>query len=160
MAEKEFKLIEITHFINPHLFWFKYVDNSSKNHQKNVERELSKFAQKSYNDVRTPALQMNEKVAVYLVSKNKWIRAVIDEYDSSNDFVVLWAIDYGFPFKSSTKFVTALDDEFSSKLSMIVRGGVYGVIPSKIHLNVSNDVIGTKLIFSKPFFSNYSYSTA
>lgn len=141
MDGEESKLIRITHYINPHLFWFKYVDSSTERREQNIDSNLKAFIAKTYKKTCAPALHLEQIVATYWVAKNKWIRAVVDQDDPSDGFVILWAIDYGFPMRSATELVIPLDSNYGSAESVIVQGGLYDVIPSRTKLNVSQTIL-------------------
>lgn len=88
------KRIVITHCVDPHNFFFKYVDNC-------VNEEYSKFdcALQSYgNDLYKRQLSahkpdQNELIIFFDVISNKWLRGRVMR--ANNDEITLWCIDIG-----------------------------------------------------------------
>lgn len=95
MATK--KKIQITHFVNPHLFYFKTAKSSE---------QLVKLENRIVDEVKNTPSDKNfrpEKgdiVAFLNRGKHldKWIRAIVDhisEFTTKEARYILWAIDYG-----------------------------------------------------------------
>lgn len=91
--------IKLTHYVNPHEFWFKYVDDknqSAENEiQKRIERLSKNFSQNDYN--YTPSIGEIVIVRFSCGAVNKFIRARVDwelKYHTGSEFI-LWAIDEG-----------------------------------------------------------------
>ena len=121
------KPIEITHFINPNKFFFKYT------HLNNSSTELLQMRLNDYysdnncqsNRAFFSCLQEGSKVVYY--SKTNWIRCQIDKIFKINliDTVVLWSIDYGYPIRiTSENMVKMLTSEFGDIPSPIMCGGL------------------------------------
>lgn len=144
MAEKRSKDIEITHFINPHLFWYKIAGKSNESQKTVIEQKLSAFAKRYYSEYCAKnvdtKISVNDNVGVYYLNEQKWIRAIVDEFDRLEESMVLWAEDYGIPMKCSRNLVISLDDElqqlFSENSAEVYQAGIFGVMPASYKLNV------------------------
>lgn len=94
--------IRITHYINPHLFWFKLqssylyneelfnLETSLQNHAQHLLRSRQ-YAQHGYRpELYEIAMAMHK-------TTNKWIRVKIESVGENLDGMVyvLWAIDHG-----------------------------------------------------------------
>lgn len=123
--------IDITHYINPSLFWFKK-NNGGKDFRR-LEDKLQSYAINYSKLPHDKNYKIGEKVAVYSEVLKKWIRAVVDVQLDDEKTLILWAIDYGIPIKSEIEYIIPItDSDLASKcLCMIYKGGVYGVIPAK-----------------------------
>lgn len=98
-------LIEITQFINPHLFWFKCSGNrralggAKPTVLATLEAEVDAYVL-SLTDRQLISMgyrpRRGETVAVRHMVWNKWIRAHVDEVlEYNSQTFVLWAIDHG-----------------------------------------------------------------
>lgn len=131
--------VQITHIINPHLFWSKEIDKADPKLLQ-LEDELKRYAHQNLNKMcaaKTGNKYETEPVVV-AYSQKKWLRAKIDR-PNQNGQVVLWAIDYGHPFKVSLDYVLLLNDDLKQKCfdikSNVFQSGIYGVMPSsKVHV--------------------------
>lgn len=96
--------ILITHFINPHLFWFKYESDVVVNVNKplqDLEHELAEHVaalkkRSLYNSGYEP--ERGEHVALMHLTWKKWIRVRVDntiECMSTGKKFSLWATDHG-----------------------------------------------------------------
>lgn len=91
MTEKKIIMeISITHFINPHHFYFKNTD--SKNDCLNFENEITNECENKTVSAEF-VLKPGDIVAVFIPKKKSWIRARIDQKTDSK--CNLWAIDRG-----------------------------------------------------------------
>lgn len=91
--------IKITHYINPHQFYFKFDDGPSEFELQGQTR-LDEYCNKQWDLNRNHELKKNNIVAAYVPAWNKWVRAVIDDvlqynYSASETNYVLWAMDEG-----------------------------------------------------------------
>lgn len=144
MATKKPQYIEITHFINPHLFWYKIAGKSNESQKTVIEHNFSEFAKRCYNQNCAKnfdaKISVSDNVAVYYLKEKKWIRATVDKFDPSEGSMILWADDYGIPLECSRNLVMTLDDELKllcSKTKVhVYQGGIHGVIPASYGLNV------------------------
>lgn len=90
--------INITHFINPHKFYFKFEHGQSRI-ETCFETSLNNYCIE-HAEYRNPNYQpkINEIVAIFVPSLNKYIRANVDEilhFCNSESNYVLWALDEG-----------------------------------------------------------------
>lgn len=144
MATIEPQYIEITHFINPHQFWYKIAGKSNESQKIALEHRLSEFAKRCYNENCAKnfdaKISVSDYVAVFYLNEKKWIRATVDKFNPSEGSMVLWADDYGIPMECSRNLVISLDDELkrlclNTKVH-VYQAGIYGVIPVSYQLNV------------------------
>lgn len=140
------KIIKITHVINPHLFWFKYVDTPDTG-AKQIELALINYVAESgdrMSAAKSNGRYRNESyVAVFMASMEKYIRAEIDVCDDpllAEHEIIVWAIDYGIPLKTSLDSIVLLNAELKSLCrttkSAIIRGGIAEVLPATNRYNV------------------------
>lgn len=143
----EKRQIHITHVVNPHRFWFKYSDAPGKNSDE-IENVLQKYAKENGNRVKVKNQEKYRSeiiVGVFWESKQKWIRAEVDVADESTDFenaIIVWAIDYGFPMKTSLDLVIILSNELKKLCydmpTDLIQGGIYGIMPASTKMDVSH----------------------
>lgn len=136
--------IEITHFINPHLFWYKIAGKSNESQKATIEHKFLEFAKRYYNQNCAKnfdaKISVSDYVAVYYLNEKKWIRATVDKFNSSEGSMILWADDYGFPMDCSRNLVISLDDELkqlcvNAKVH-VYQAGIHGIMPASYQLNV------------------------
>lgn len=144
MATNKPQNIEITHFINPHLFWYKIAGKSNESQKAAIEHKFLEFAKQCYNQNCAKnfdaKISVSDYVAVYYLNEKKWIRATVDKFDPSEGSMILWADDYGFPMDCSRNLVISLDDElkqlcFNTKVH-VYQAGIHGIMPASYQLNV------------------------
>lgn len=137
--------IEITNFINPHQFWFKYAD--VKNPQVDrIERELAH----SWPLVVNPKdARVGEIIAVNWLERGKWIRVCIDKIEDDGKHLNVWAIDYAEPIRVRIAQTSLIEDDIKelceTSKSSICLGAVYGVMPDTVSVFVSIDFFVSKL---------------
>nr|XP_036221458.1 uncharacterized protein LOC106615786 isoform X2 [Bactrocera oleae] len=137
--ERQKEIISITHFINPHLFWYHKIDACSDDYRTihQIEKELGEF----YNNrqgcaqaIRRP--ELNALVAVKFLAWNKLIRARVDHIASFGKNVkegqfIMWAIDYGFPFQTKADQIFRLPNKLTTPVDYIRCGGLANVVPAE-----------------------------
>lgn len=139
MSPDSSKFIEITHVINPLLFWFKYKAAQNADVE-NFERALEKYVTELGDQLPTvehtgERYRDETHVAVYMKSKEKWVRAEIDDttINEQNELIV-WAIDYGIPLKKSLDAIALLSAELKdlcrSTEPAAIKGGIFGLTPA------------------------------
>lgn len=145
MTTKKPPNIQITHFINPHLFWYKTAGKSNVSQKSAIEYKLSEFAKRCYNQKFAEnvgaKIAVSDYVAVYYLNEKKWIRATVEKINPSSDgSMILWADDYGFPMECSKNLVISLDDELKQLCLNadlhVYRAGIHGIMPASYQLNV------------------------
>lgn len=148
MDEKGLKRINITHVINPHLFWFKNCLDSNPDLER-LEKEFKEYvkAHPNMKATKNRAQLLNETIVlVYMVSERKWIRAEVDI--DLNEEVIVWSIDYGVPLKISFDLVVFLNGDLKQKCATIqtnvFRAGVANILPAEaVKVIVFNSVFKT-----------------
>uniref|UniRef100_A0A1A9VQV8 Tudor domain-containing protein n=1 Tax=Glossina austeni TaxID=7395 RepID=A0A1A9VQV8_GLOAU len=119
--------IVITHFVNPHLFWYYKIGDHP---------ELCEIEQQLHicKDIRATDLnpKSGEKVATNFAPWNKLIRAeILCETKWQNEFIV-WALDYGIAFRTKKEHIRRLPLGMEDQASRIRRGGVANILPAEI----------------------------
>lgn len=135
----ESNAIRITHFINPHVFWYKpvsaYVHNLDERRFQLAVDEYCETNFRPSNGEREYDVLPGEMVAVLDFDRNKWCRCVVDgvlEEDNGQKRYILWAIDDGVPLQSSSRYVNPLPEKFLSEMTTKVkRGAVKNLLPSE-----------------------------
>lgn len=133
--------IAVTHFINPHLFWYTQIGDTSKDYL-HVLRQLEEQLQDLYRN--KPLLDtfcrpaVGDKVAVNFVAWNKFIRAeILQKAQYQKEEFVAWAIDYGFPFLTKKEYVRTMPTELGSKhFDHIHCAGIVNVEPAVQEFNI------------------------
>lgn len=116
--------IVISHFINPNCFYFRYVESDEELDL--LDDVVAQAAKSAKQDGR---YLIGQKVIVEFLPQKKFLRAVIDDIKTN---YILWALDYGFPIKTSVKHLYKMSkklDEFDG--SYVHFGGISHVIPAK-----------------------------
>lgn len=93
--------IDITYYVNPHHFYFKYVDDARGEEKlatlnANIEKYVSRHIENRYSNPYTA--KIGEIVLCHYISDcvSKWIRARVDtKLMYGKEVFILWAIDYG-----------------------------------------------------------------
>lgn len=145
--------IRITHYINPHMFWYKpesaYVHNmEEKRFQLNIDEYCEQHFHRDSSDSYYEGFP-GEVVAVLDFDRNKWCRCIVDEIieDGNRDKrYILWAIDDGAPIQSSSRYINPLPDELTSEATIKVkRGSIKNVIPSEFVYDPIEDKVVAKI---------------
>ncbi|XP_055597062.1 putative ATP-dependent RNA helicase SoYb [Uranotaenia lowii] len=145
--------IRITHYINPHMFWYKpvsaYVHNMD---EKRFQLSIDEYCETHFrqvNDERNYEAFPGETVAVLDFDRNKWCRCVVDgilEDDGGDKLYNLWSIDDGVPIQSSYRYVNPLPEKFSSEaISKVKRGAIKNVLPSEWVYDYQEDRLMSKV---------------
>uniref|UniRef100_A0A1A9ZIL4 Tudor domain-containing protein n=1 Tax=Glossina pallidipes TaxID=7398 RepID=A0A1A9ZIL4_GLOPL len=123
-------LVVVTHFINPHLFWYHKVDDFRGLDE--IEQQLQLIPKTDLARSSNYYPKLGEKIAVHFVSWNKIVRAkVLREAKWQNEFFV-WALDYGFPFRTKRKYIQHLPTKLASQTNRIQCGGLANILPAEI----------------------------
>lgn len=148
MSSSSLTQIQITHIINAHRFWFKYINKPDPNVE-TIESALDKYEAENneedvYADRSNGKYRRESIVSVYLESKGKWVRAEVDATGepAKEDEIILWATDYGIPVKTKLDQVVLLNNELKKTCyqtpSSIVQGGICNIMPASCIINVSH----------------------
>uniref|UniRef100_A0A1A9WB02 Tudor domain-containing protein n=1 Tax=Glossina brevipalpis TaxID=37001 RepID=A0A1A9WB02_9MUSC len=125
--------VVITHFINPHLFWYHKVDDFRELYD--IQQQQQQLIGKSKRGLNYYP-QLSEKVAVNFVPWNQIIRAeVLCEAQRQKEFVV-WALDYGFPFRTKKEHIYHLPTEMARHIDHIRCGGLANILPAEIEYDI------------------------
>uniref|UniRef100_A0A1B0B915 Tudor domain-containing protein n=1 Tax=Glossina palpalis gambiensis TaxID=67801 RepID=A0A1B0B915_9MUSC len=131
-------VIAVSHFINPHLFWYHSVHDFRELTE--VEQQLQTISTGKHFAYHP---KVAEKVAVNFVAWNKIVRAkVLCEAKWLNEFIV-WALDYGFPFRTKKQYIFRLPPEMMGEIDHIRRGGLANIMPSKSEYDYIEDKVVT-----------------
>lgn len=127
--------ITITHFINPHLFWYKTIESDNLDQAlvlRNLEQSLDQLYKNKphcYNQLRP---QIGDKVAVNFIAWNKFIRAeILQKAEFQQEEYIVWVIDYGFPLLTKKEYLRHLPMNFRNVDSSIQMGGISRVYPAE-----------------------------
>lgn len=131
--------IRITHFINPHMFWYKPVSAYVHNlEEKRFQLAIDEYCEENFRRIdedRVCESFPGETVAVLDFDRNKWCRCVVDrvlEDSNGEKRYNLWAIDDGVPIQSSSRYVNPLPDKFARiSISKVRRGAIKNILPSE-----------------------------
>lgn len=136
------EFVEITHFINPHVFWLRKCNTDDRDFE-GIEIELQRYAMRQYAILplydRRLQIERNDRVAVYFVAWKKWLRCDVDVINANSERCILWAIDYGFPLQSPLRLVVSIEDlKLTQKCAnRITKVAISTVVPTKHTKNVS-----------------------
>ncbi|CRL00972.1 CLUMA_CG014337, isoform A [Clunio marinus] len=134
--EKIPRKVEITHIINPSRFYCRDLSliNEEAENTKNIEESLMELAEsRDKNMSKYFELNKGELVAFFCDVNRKWIRCEVDECKTYSGILtlILWAIDYGFPFYTKNfKKIFPLHGRFRYPCSKIFVAGLE-VVPAK-----------------------------
>lgn len=132
--------IYITHFENPHCFYFKFDEDLHDAGLQSLEDDITKYARCKLNDnaATAPAkCEIRDTVAAFEASWGKWVRAEIRNNLTSLECYQLWAVDHGKAFRTAYKNVVPLPPDLSDrKVKGARQGSIYGVLPAKLVCNL------------------------
>uniref|UniRef100_A0A1A9UMI9 Tudor domain-containing protein n=1 Tax=Glossina austeni TaxID=7395 RepID=A0A1A9UMI9_GLOAU len=131
-------VIAVSHFINPHLFWYHKVHDFHELTE--VEQQLQTINTGKHFAYHP---KLAEKVAVNFVAWNKIVRAeVLCEAKWLDEFIV-WALDYGFPFRTKKQYIFRLPTEMMGEIDHIRCGGLANILPSESEFDYLEDKMVT-----------------
>ncbi|XP_044739001.1 putative ATP-dependent RNA helicase TDRD12 [Chrysoperla carnea] len=151
-SESEFELVEVTHFINPHLFWINRIEDADTEYKIFYDK-LQTFAEQS----GTCIPHLKKVYAFKDPVKNIWARGVIEldiDLKVAQSLVnnkirdtsyKVWLIDEGRPIDVS-HLPHRLPPEFREKETKCERCILFGVIPAITDLNMSLEVFEKRRI--------------
>lgn len=128
-------LIYITHFFNPHHFWFKYVDENESNQVElcELDAKIHQYATKCRPSKKL-SWRIGDIIAAYNVTWNKWVRGKVEnviEVENGTPRYLLWAIDYGLPMNVIAIYTSPLPKELAEfKSCSVYEGCSYGIMPA------------------------------
>lgn len=128
--------VAITHFINPHLFWYRKVGTPGDEYI-HVLADLERKLQDLYRN--KPSMEtrcrpvIGDKVAVNFVAWNKFIRAeVLQTAEFKQEEYIVWTTDYGFPLVTKKEHIRRLPEELQTHPSQVRCGGITNVQPAEV----------------------------
>ncbi|KAL9873739.1 uncharacterized protein ACN2A1_013985 [Glossina fuscipes fuscipes] len=75
--------------------------------------------------------KLHEKIAAKFVAWNKIIRAEILGEDGWQKEFIVWALDYGFPFRTKEEYVLRLSTKMTRQIDHIRCGGLANILPAE-----------------------------
>ncbi|XP_075157458.1 uncharacterized protein LOC142230710 [Haematobia irritans] len=125
--------ITVTHFINPHLFWYRKIGGPDDNFY--ILTLLEKRLQELYKNKPSTEARcrpaVGDKIAVHFVVWNKFIRAeVLQTAEFQQEEYIVWATDYGFPLLTKKEYVRKLPEVLAKPMGLIHLGGVSNTQPA------------------------------
>lgn len=129
-------LIHITHFFNPHHFWFKFtdVDQSKLNELNELDARIYEYATKRRIEKKW-CWRIGDIIAAYNIIWNKWVRVRVEnviEVNNGTPRYYLWAIDYGIPMNAIGNNTSPLPTELSEfDVFAVHEGCIYGIMPAQ-----------------------------
>ncbi|XP_035919658.1 uncharacterized protein LOC118517531 [Anopheles stephensi] len=133
--------IHITHYINPHCFYYKPETAYMQEHeQAKFAAILNEFCETEYgmlyDSARNPQMwklpKPGDLVAMRSNQLERWIRCEVEEVAVDLNQIVwyyLWAIDEGFPIKSGHKYIRPLPKPFVDESAHAKRGAIINILP-------------------------------
>lgn len=126
------RIIHITHFVDPHCFFFKFDDDLHDKQLQCLEDELSTFARNKVNEQNEFNAKVGDVVAAYEISWGKWVRAEIRANLNHVARCQLWAIDHGKLFQTAYKNIVPLPQNLIDTIvTGVHQGSIYEVCPAK-----------------------------
>ncbi|XP_065362954.1 putative ATP-dependent RNA helicase SoYb [Calliphora vicina] len=141
--------ITVTHFINPHLFWYKAIGAPDEQfHVLSVFEqtlvELYKNKPSCDNFLRP---EIGDKVACNFIAWNKYIRAeILQKAEFQQEEYIVWAIDYGFPLLTKKEHLRNLPSNLQLDIGHIQIGGIENIYPAEQEYD---DVEGNLVMIKK-----------
>lgn len=132
------KIVHITHFIDPHCFYFKFDDDLHDPQLQSLEDEITKFARNKETESNV-TFNVGDTVAAYQIAWGKWVRAEVRANLTEFERCHLWAIDHGKHFQTTYKNIIALPQHLIDMVTKGVhRGSIYGANPGRLVRRLMN----------------------
>ncbi|XP_049287476.1 uncharacterized protein LOC125765959 [Anopheles funestus] len=143
--------IHITHYINPHCFYYKPETAYMQEHeQAKFAAAFNEWCEKSYGTIYDTVRNTQpckhplpgELVALCSNQLQRWIRCEMEEVTVDVDdttWYYLWAIDEGLPIKTHTKYVRPLPKEFVKEPAHAIRGAIINILPGETRFDYEED---------------------
>ncbi|XP_055316972.1 putative uncharacterized protein DDB_G0286901 [Sitodiplosis mosellana] len=138
-------MIKITHFVNPHKFFFKRLEDEGFDKQlEEMEVKIKGSVNKRMQPPDGPEdIQIGDLVAVLMPDFNKWIRGVIKAKDETG-LVYVWAVDYGVPLVSNSTQICKLPAIYAKmnvKFQRVHLGGLVNCVPAESSYDFEKDSV-------------------
>uniref|UniRef100_A0A182VW65 Uncharacterized protein n=1 Tax=Anopheles minimus TaxID=112268 RepID=A0A182VW65_9DIPT len=143
--------VHITHYINPHCFYYKPETAYMQEHeQAKFAATFHEYCEKEYGkiydtvrNVHSGKLpQPGDLVAMRSNQLQRWIRCEVEELIvdlNQTRWYYLWAIDEGIPIKSNPKYVKPLPQAFGQESPHAKRGAIINILPGEMQFNYRED---------------------
>uniref|UniRef100_A0A182QB06 RNA helicase n=1 Tax=Anopheles farauti TaxID=69004 RepID=A0A182QB06_9DIPT len=144
-------VIRITHYINPHCFWYKPIMANMPDHEHvkfatAFHEHCESLYGERYEVVRPQHTwegpQPGTLVALHSNQLQRWIRCEVDELVvdlDSKTWYQLWAIDEGYPIKSCALYIRPLPQRFSHEPPQAKRGAIINILPGDTRYDYLKD---------------------
>ncbi|XP_061388957.1 uncharacterized protein LOC133324087 [Musca vetustissima] len=139
--------VAITHFINPHLFWYRKIGGPDDNfHALSTMEERLQILYRGKPATDRCRLVVGDIVAVNFVVWNKYIRAeILQIAELQQEEYIVWAIDYGFPLLTKRQHLRYLPEALANRIGHVYRGGVANIQPAVLEY----DHIQSNIVLAK-----------
>ncbi|XP_031638553.1 putative ATP-dependent RNA helicase SoYb [Contarinia nasturtii] len=135
-------MIQITHFVNPHKFFYK------RKQDEGFDKQLDDMEVKIKGTVckknEHEEIEIGDTVGVFMKDWNKWIRGIVKE-KYQNGSAHIWAIDYGVPYITPLVKLVKLPPMYAKmngKYQRIHVGGIINCIPAESSYDFeTNDMV-------------------
>ncbi|KAI8126831.1 putative ATP-dependent RNA helicase BoYb [Lucilia cuprina] len=126
--------ITVTHFINPHLFWYKAIGSPDEQFHvlSTFEQSLVELYKNKPSCDNFLRPQIGDKVAVNFIAWNKYIRAeILQKAEFQQEEYIVWALDYGFPLLTKKEHLRMLPSNLQVDIGHIQVGGIANIYPAE-----------------------------
>ncbi|XP_058118239.1 uncharacterized protein LOC131289119 [Anopheles ziemanni] len=142
--EEDDNTVRITHYINPHCFWYKPEASYLPNHHEkqymqkfneDCEREFANRGYRGFSYSPNSELKVGDMVAQRNKEFQRWIRCEVDAVliDLSGAvWLHLWAVDEGLPIKSYDEPIQPLPEAYINHPAHALRGAIRNILPSEV----------------------------
>ncbi|XP_059622507.1 putative ATP-dependent RNA helicase SoYb [Phlebotomus argentipes] len=113
--------ITITHFISPHSFWFKLVDEQDD--EIDAFRAKLKRAMKATENCDSWSPVIGETVGYYRQHAAVWDRATVQNI-AADGVITLWLEDMGLPEKAKRKQIKPMPKNIAPPMQIVRQGGL------------------------------------
>lgn len=126
----EMETIKITHFINPHVFWYTKPKERYADFEEFDEVLQTGMSKRNKNASSLTRLIKSHMLAAFHNGFNKYIRVRVEKVISDDECVV-WAPDYGRTARRFRKQLHLIPKEFCQPVfEMVFLGGIHGIQPN------------------------------
>ncbi|XP_053679144.1 uncharacterized protein LOC128730136 [Anopheles nili] len=154
--------IVITHYVNPHKFWYKpfRVGNRNKQ-QRQLEDAIDEYCeQRYYNQDYGPYEPiLGEVVAAFDPVRERWLRYSVDkiyEFKGQTKYR-LWSIDEGMPKDVARELLKPLPENFHDKsTSSVKRGALKNILPSHNVFDPIEEMLSKRM---SPIWNSFANTT-
>ncbi|KAJ6645937.1 putative ATP-dependent RNA helicase TDRD12, partial [Pseudolycoriella hygida] len=132
----EFGSVQLTHYVSPHEFWIKYKDDERASPDNEIQKRIARLVNSDFG--YQPSI--GEIVILRCFGTlNKLIRVRVDaelHSDNGSEFI-LWAIDEGYPIRSTKEFIAQLrSEELKNAGSQVYKVTLNSIVPANLVFNI------------------------